>query len=501
MHDLILHNGRVVTPSGVLEGGGIAVDGEKIVAVGASSMLGEAHRRIDVGGKVLFPGMFDPHMHLGSGDERTYEDMTECFAEDTKDMAIGGVTTLATTNVLRRDPLVECLHKTIACGTDRSWIDFKVTGVVLTYEHIAEIPAMAREGCTSYKLYTGYCCDQAERMGMRREGIGSDMFYLLCEQLRDVGQPSIVMIHAEEPMVRNMMRERLKTEGRADLVAWAEHSPEWAESVQVYQYGVIARELGVPMYVVHISKAHTVDFIAWLQSQGYPIIGETVVGFLATTAHELVARGVGIYGKIQPPIRFDGDRDRLWRAMREGAITAVGTDSIPYTSKYKAGADFWEARPGLNIQAIDTLPLLLTEGYAKGRCDLELLARVLAENPARHFGLYPQKGVLQPGSDADIVVIDVDREATLGLHRMRGGSDYSIWEGVNVKGMPVMTFLRGELVAEEGEIVAPRPRGRYVRGEAPRRLSTAGGRADAVAQAAAAAAAAEACPLGPHDGA
>lgn len=469
MHDLIIRNGRVVTPCGIIEGG-VAIDGETITEVAASRALGVAHREIDVDGKVIFPGMFDPHMHLGSGDERTHEDMADCFAQDTRDMAIGGVTTLATTNVLRTDPLMQLLRESIACGTDRSFCDFKITGVLLTHEHIAEIPALAREGCVSYKLYTGYCCDQAERMGMRREGFPSDFFYLVCEQMQKIGRPSLVMIHAEEPSVRQLLRERFKAQGRNDLVAWAEHSPEWAESVQVYQYGVIAREFDVPLYVVHISRAHTVDFVASLQAQGYPIIGETVTSFLATTAHEMRDRGVGIHGKIQPPIRFATDRDRLWRGLREQTISAIGTDTIPYTSKYKASQDFWDARPGLNIQAIDTLPLLLTEGYAKGRADLETLARALAENPARYFGLYPRKGVLQPGSDADVVIIDTERTATLGLHRMRGGSDYSIWEGVPVKGMPVMTFLRGALVAHDGEIVAERPHGTYVRGELPRNL-------------------------------
>ncbi|MBM3465981.1 MAG: amidohydrolase family protein, partial [Armatimonadetes bacterium] len=135
--------------------------------------------------------------------------------------------------------------------------------------------------------------------------------------------------------------------------------------------------------------------------------------------------------------------------------------TIPYTSKYKGGQNFWEARPGLNIQAIDTLPLLLTEGYHKGRVDLETLARVLAEMPARYFGIYPRKGAIAVGSDADLVVLDVDRPVTLGLHRMRGGSDYNIWEGKQCRGLPVMTFLRGTLVAENGEIVAG-PSGRYL---------------------------------------
>ncbi|MBM3464003.1 MAG: hypothetical protein FJX76_18060, partial [Armatimonadetes bacterium] len=325
MHDLVLKNGLVVTPTGTLEGG-VAVVGERIAAVGAA--LGPARREIDVSGKVIFPGMFDPHMHLGSGDERTYEDMAECFAEDTKDCLIGGVTTLATTNVLRQDPLPECLDRTLECGA-KSHCDFKITGVVITHDHVKEIPEMMRRGCTSFKMYTGYCCDQAERMGMCRDGVPPDMFYLACEAATRDGRPPILMIHAEEPTVRNLLRTRYQEKGNASLVDWAKHSPEWSESVQVMLYGCIAREHGVPLYVVHISKAHTIDFVQYLQSQGYPIIGETVVGFLATTADELDALGRGIQAKIQPPIRFATDRDRIWQAIRQGVVTAVGTDTIP----------------------------------------------------------------------------------------------------------------------------------------------------------------------------
>ena len=467
MHDLILKNGLVVTPRGTLHGG-VAIDGERISVVGADRELGTAHREIDVQGKVIFPGVFDPHMHLGSGDVRSYEDMADCFARDTADMAIGGVTTLVTTNVLRQDPLMECLALSRGCGEGRSRIDFKITGVLLTYEHIREIPLLAREGCTSFKFYTGYCCGQAEKMGMRPEGIGSDMYYLACEELQKLGRPSILMIHAEEPTVRNLIKERLRSEGRNNLVAWAEHSPEWAESVQVYQYGVISKQFNVPLYVVHISRAHTVDFIRDLQAQGYPIIGETVTSFLSTTAHEMDAKGMGFKAKIQPPIRYASDQERLWQGLRDKTITCIGTDTIPYTSAYKASADFWDARPGLNIQAGDTLALMITEGVRKGRVDLETLAGALAENPARQFGLYPQKGVLQPGSDADIVVIDMDREATLGVARMRGDSDYSIWEGKEVKGLPVMTFLRGTLIAQDGEMVDDTQRGRFQKGVIPR---------------------------------
>src|SRR5262249_18808991 len=160
--------------------------------------------------------------------------------------------------------------------------------------------------------------------------------------------------------------------------------------------------------------------------------------------------GMGIRAKIQPPIRFQEDQDRLWRALKDGSVTAIGTDTIPYTSNYKGKQPFWDARPGLNIQTIDTLPLLLTEGFHKGRADLPTLARTLAENPARYFGAGYRKGRIEPGFDADVVVLDLEKTATLGLSRMRGRSDYSIWEGKSVRGLPVATIFGGELVSENG---------------------------------------------------
>lgn len=347
MYDLILKNAEVVTPGGILNDSAVAVTGEKIVAIGSSHGLGRAQREIDLDGKVLFPGMFDPHCHLGSGDERTYKYMANSFARDTRDFLIGGVTSMATTTVLTRDPLPENLKQSRAAGTKNSWADFRLTSVILTEDHVEQIPAAIHDGVRSFKFYCGYCNDQAERMGMNREGVPPDMFYRACEQVGKTDARALMMIHAEEPHVRRMLGQRLKAQGRHDLVAWAEHSPQWSEAVQVALSGEIANELKVPLYVVHISRAPTVDMIEYLRSRGHKILGETLACFLSTTAHERHEQGCGLKAKIQPPIRFQQDQDRLWRALREGSVTAIGTDTIPYTSKYKSKQPFWEARPGL----------------------------------------------------------------------------------------------------------------------------------------------------------
>ena len=464
LHDLVLENAAVVTPSGMIRCG-VAVDGETITAVGDAAAIGSGRRQIDLREKVVLPGLLDPHVHLGVGDRIGAEAMVEDFLHDTKDCLVGGVTTIMTTSLLGNRPLPTLFDEALTCGRDHSWCDFKITSVVATGEHARQIPVVTKAGGVSFKFFTGYVGEQAEGFGMSPEGITPGLFHEACEQLRRAGAPAFAKIHAEDPYVRGILVDRLRESGRSDrLVAWAESSPEWAESLQIYTYGLIANDLGVPMYPVHVSAAHTVETLKRLKADGMNLIGETVACFLSTTAPEMDAAGMGGKAKIQPPIRFAKDRDRLWQGIRDGTLSVVGTDSISYSASFKTEPDFWDCRVGINFQIADTLPLMFDEGVNRGRIDLPLLAKVLSENAARLYGLYPRKGAIVPGADADLVVLDPEKEATLGVERMRSRADYSLWEGRRVRGIPVMTFLRGELVMEDGEIVAKRPGGRFLAG-------------------------------------
>jgi dihydropyrimidinase/dihydroorotase len=452
-HDLVLKNGLIVTPAGPVNGA-VAIAGERIVGVGADETIGSAHHEIDLGGKIVMPGLFDPHVHFGISDIFGDDAMAADFQHDTRDCLVGGVTTIATTTLIGREPLPELFSRAIKCGEARSWCDFKITCVVNTLDQVKQIPAVARLGSISYKFFTGYAGEQAEAFGMSRDGISPGFFYEACRAIAASGRPVFPMIHAEDPYVRGILVDELRRSGRRDyLTAWAETSPEWAESVQIYTYGAIANQLGCPLYPVHISAAQSVDTIAALKAQGLPIVGETIAYFLSTTAPEMDARGAGAKGKIQPPIRFEKDRERLWRGIKEGTLSVVGTDSLTYSARFKENADFWDCRVGVNMQVADTLALLFDEAINRRGVDLVTLARVLSENAARMYGIYPRKGAIAAGSDADLVVVDQDKELTLGQYRYRGRCDYSLWEGRKVKGAPMMTFLRGKLVMDNGEVI------------------------------------------------
>jgi dihydropyrimidinase len=458
-HDLVLRGGLVVTPSGELLGG-VAIDGERITVVGADQELGDARQVIELDGKVVLPGLIDPHVHFGIGDEDTDDSMREDFRHDSRDCLIGGVTTICNTTLIEDSPLDELFRRALACAKGNSHVDYKINTVVTRRNQIEKIPGIIAEGGTAFKFYTGYVGEQAASFGMDPNGIPPDFFMRACEVIKASGSHAFASIHAEEPTARGLMVDRIrKMDPEGSLVSWAETSPDWAESLQVHGYGLIANAIGVTMYPVHVSSRFTVDTIRSMKKLGMNVMGETLTAFLSATADEFDAAGVGAKAKVQPPVRRDADKESLWVGIQDGTISFVGTDTLTYSSRYKGGTDFWECRVGLNVQVADTLPLLWNEGVAKGRISPVLLAKVTAENAARQYGMYPKKGVIAPGADADLVVLDPEQEMTLGVHRYRGKNDFSIWEGRRVRGVPVTTVLRGEVAAQDGEVVATHPRG------------------------------------------
>lgn len=462
MEDLTIRNGVVVTPTGLVRGG-LAVTNGVITRVGADHELPTATTDLDAGGKYLLPGVIDPHVHLGIGPGAGPEKLQHDFATESADAAAGGVTTMITTTLFGTQPRAEVAELAIKQGDQHSLVDYRLTAVVTTREHLTEAADLVKMGLRSFKFFLGYKGAQAESFGMNAGGISWDFFYEACEALGAAGASAFPTIHAEDPYVRDFLHDRMRGSGaNRQLQRWLETSPNILEPMQIYPAALVAHEVGTPVYVVHTSAWQSVDLIRDLKDKGWPVFGETLAAFLYWTAPEADAKGKGAIGKIQPPIRLDRDRDALWTGLLDGTITSIGTDCQMYPHATRTDVDFWDAQVGLGPGMGTLLPAVYTSGVLAGRCTIEELARMLSENTARRFDLYPQKGQLATGADADIIVFDQHKEVQVTVPGLKSAAGYSLYEGETLTGWPEKTFVRGHLVFDGGAIVSTTAIGRHV---------------------------------------
>ena len=460
--DLTLRNGIVVTPAGLVRGG-LSVTGGVITQVGADHLLPTGGTEVDAGGKYLLPGIIDPHVHLGIGQGAGPEKLVRDFESESADAAAGGVTTMITTTLFGTESRGEVAEAAIATGNQHSLVDYRMTAVVTTREHLTEAADLVKLGLRSFKFFLGYKGAQAEGFGMNADGISWDFFYQACEALGEAGAKAFPTVHAEDPWVRDFLTERMRGSGQNGLLQrWLETSPNILEPMQIYPAALIAHEVGTPVYVVHTSAWQSVELIRDLKDKGWPVFGETLAAFLYWTAPEADARDKGAVGKIQPPIRLDRDRDALWTGILNGTLTSVGTDCQMYPHSSRTDVDFWDAQVGLGPGMGTALAAVHTSGVLTGRATVEDLARVLSENTARRFDLYPQKGQLAVGADADVVVFDPTETRTVTAGDLHSAAGYSLYEGESLTGWPVQTYVRGHLVYDSGSIVATPGHGRHV---------------------------------------
>jgi dihydropyrimidinase len=470
--DLVIKNGVVVGGRGTYVGG-IAIDDGVIVAMGDDAHLPEAGETVDAGGKIIFPGAIDPHVHLGVGGDADEAKFEADFHSEPKAAATGGITSFVTNHEHAKGPSyitttktstlngreVTLLDKAKAFGEAGSVLDFRFTGLPQNRAHLDEMPTMIEQGVTSFKFYPSYQGEEAADFGIER--LDWDFIYAGFERLAQLRTDEVVpmaMVHCEEPYICAMIKERLKTEGRSGLDAWADSRPAVAEAMQIWDVGMIAKDTGCRAYIVHTSSKVGTDTIEVLKSWNVDIVGETCTHYLTLTKFA----GLERWAKVNPPIREQEDQDRLWRALVEGTHEVVGSDDCGrYTREEKSQKDFWDAIPGFSEMA-STLTLLVSEGVNRGRLSWEQLAKVVSENAARYYAMYPRKGTLQIGSDGDVVLIDPDERWVIDGEKLNYSADFCIYEGREAVGRPVTTWVRGTRVVDHGEVVAEDGHGTYV---------------------------------------
>lgn len=464
--DGAIKNGLVCTESGIIQGG-IAFSEGIIQAITTDDTLPEADTVYDAGGNLIFPGAIEPHGHFGV-DGLCAQQFKNDLVTETKAAAQGGITTVCTTTLFGDRPLAE-LHQEAIDQIRDLFTNVKFTIPMGNDGHIDEIAAVAERGVNGFKFPLGYRGVGSRMFGMSENYQDTGYMYRAFSEIAKVGEPAFAMIHAEDPAIFEIISDKLakeKTNNYIDIFNRAR--PGICEAIDLSKAAYIANEVGCRLYQVHISAKEAVDATVYFKKKGFNLNTETCIHYLLLSSEDDVFvnnEEYCIMTKVNPPIREKADQERLWQGLRDGTIDCIGTDHEGYTraTKFeKSGGSFWKATAGLCDSISVSLPLMFSEGVNKRRINIETLRKVMSENVAKAFGLYPRKGTLNIGSDADIVIIDPDKEMVIDYRDSESCSEYSMWDGWKVKGVPIATFLGGDLVAENYKIVNDKPKGRFL---------------------------------------
>ncbi|HBT47011.1 MAG TPA: dihydropyrimidinase [Peptococcaceae bacterium] len=440
----LVHEDRV-------EKGDLLIEGEKISAVGPELKAGGAEV-LDAAGKYVLPGVIDAHVHyqMPIGDLLTADD----FYTGTRSAACGGVTTV----IDYAEPcgpgesLRAAIDRRLAEAQGQIAVDLALHLVLFPgqEEDKESLKEAVEQGLVSFKVFTTY--DQR----MSYEAIGRCLL-----RAEEVG--ALVTVHAEDHDIVTAARRELTEAGLTSPRYHGRSRPAEAEVVAVGRIVEMARSLGARAYFVHVSSGEAAGLIASARAQGLEVYGETCPHYLLLTEEEYATERAAL-SLMCPPLRKRTDNFRLWEALSRETFQVVATDHCSYTPAQKAaGTAFFNTPAG--IPGTETLlPLIYSYGVRDGWLTLPQMVRVLAGNPARLFGLYPRKGCLQPGSDADVVVFNPRREVTLEGENLHSAAGYTPFAGFKVRGYPDATILRGRLVYYQGRFLGEKGQGRFIPG-------------------------------------
>ncbi|MFQ5998803.1 MAG: dihydroorotase family protein [Candidatus Bathyarchaeia archaeon] len=446
MADIVVRNGKLVTPEGVFEGG-LSIEGEKIKKVAKDMNLPKEGKTIDAKGNYILPGAIDVHCHIGWPDWP----LEQGCKTDTAAAAFGGVTTVINF-IIEPGSLVEAVERQKKIFEANSQVDFLFYAGIFDENHIEEIPTIFKAGVPGFKFFLPYRGSEATG-GMT--GIDDGILYLGFKKIATLPFPARALVHPENVEPFWKLKSVLMKQGRGDLAAWAEARPNFLEEEAYVRSLYFSKRLGCPLHTVHISAAGSVDIAHRAKAEG-----SDFVACIQPQYFTLDDKGpYGILGKVNPPIRSAENSERLWWGLREGVIDMVGSDHAPVPRKYKQ--NLWEAVVGIpNVETY--FQAMVSEGVSKGRIDLERLVQVCSYNPARIHGLYPRKGALIEGADADIVIVDMHKEKKITTESLHQVTDYSPYEGWTFKGQPVLTMVRGQVAMENDSIQGKQGWGEYL---------------------------------------
>jgi dihydropyrimidinase len=451
----IIKNGTIVTESETMKGDLVIEDGV-IQAMGTGIECSDGVI-IDAAGKYVLPGAVDVHTHmdLQAGAHRAVDD----FYTGTVAAACGGTTTIVDHVAfgpkgcaLRHQ--IDEYHK-LADG--KAVIDYGFHGVLQHVDDsiLEEMGQLAqREGVTSVKAYLTYDFKLSD----------GDLFRVF-QKAKEQG--IVIPIHCENDGVINYLRGYYKSQGLTTPIYHAKSRPARCEAEAVNRVLQLAAMAGdAPVYIVHLSTAAGLEEIRHAKARGQKNIGvETCTQYLVLTEQAYADPQQGLKAIMSPPLRTQSDCDALWGGLADGTIDAVATDHCPFNfhKEKQFGAGDFTACPNGAPGVEERLSVLYSEGVAKGRISICQLVHLLCAQPSRLYGLYPQKGTLRPGADADVVILDPNRSRVLTQADMHGAVDYTCYEGMPIQGAIDLVLARGQVVARDNQFVGEKGAGRYLK--------------------------------------
>jgi len=440
--ELVIQNARLVLPEGIVEGG-LAIDGGRITEI-SKAKLPSGEREINAGGKLVIPGVIDAHAHIYDPNYTHRED----FQTGTTAAAVGGVTSVIVAPLDSPVLTPEEMQKVIDVGRKQSIIDFALHAGNMTADGIKNIASLASRGVKSFKAFT--CVPYQMSDGALEAMMAA---------VKNVD--GVAFVHAEDDKTIEKNTQRLMREEHRNPLAYAESRPNEAEEKAVKRVIELAQTAECNLHLAHITTRQGTELAGKAKAKRVNVTAETCPHYLIFAKGAMVLHGP--YLKVNPALKNVDDVAALWAGLAKGTIDIVTTDHAPGTKEEKeiGWNDIWAAQTG--IPGVETLlPLMFTEGVAKGRLSIERLVDVLCTKPARIFGLYPQKGVIREGSDADLVIIDTEKVRTIKAEKLHYKVGWTPYEGFEVKGVPTMTISRGEVIVEERHIAAKPGRGQYL---------------------------------------
>lgn len=453
MYDLIIRNSKIVSPESTILGD-VAVRGEQVAAILEPDSGAPASRTIDAQSKYLLPGLIDPHVHIEHAYNREVSSVDDFFTS-TASGAVGGVTTIIDFAIQARGTLpMEIIEQRLS-QAEKSTVDYAFHACLTeaTEGVLAQIGDIVKAGIPSIKIFMiyrsrGRQCDDGVVLALLKEGKKHN---------------ALVGAHTENGDIIDYNIAQALRKGHQSAIYHALTRPPFTEEECLRRALYLAKVADAPFYDFHMSIGGGVEVLRQERAAARPVYGETLTHYLTLTK-EVLNRPDGINFICSPPMREQQDIDALWKGLAEGVVSTTASDHCVFSSEQKKiGKESFAKVPNAVWGLGYRLPILFSEGVVKGRLSINRFVAVTSTNAARIFGMYPRKGVIAPGSDADMVLLDPDREKVLSVRDSLIDVDWCPYQGMKVRGLPVMTLLRGKIIAEEGRFAGRRGAGKFIK--------------------------------------